>query len=42
MGENLPKDIPIILDNGFQGIQNDYPALTVVMFKKKENNIPKE
>ncbi len=35
MGENLPEDIPIILDNGFQGIQNDYPDLNVVMPKRK-------
>jgi len=35
IGGNLPNDIPVILDNGFQGVQKDNPDLMVVMPKKK-------
>jgi hypothetical protein len=35
IGEHLPKNISVVLDNGFQGIQKDYPGLTVVMPKRK-------
>ena len=35
LGNHLPRDIPIYVDSGFQGIEKDYPALTVRMPKRK-------
>lgn len=35
MGNDLPPEIPVFLDNGFQGIKTDFPLLNVFMPKRK-------
>jgi hypothetical protein len=35
IGNNIPDRIKVFLDNGFQGIHNDYPKLRIIMPKRK-------
>lgn len=35
IGAKIPDDITVILDNGFQGIEKDFPDLKVLMPKRK-------
>lgn len=35
MGDTLPKDIPILTDRGFEGIEKDFPHLLVIKPAKK-------
>ena len=35
MGDAIPQDTPCFVDTGFQGIEGEWPRLTIVMPKKK-------